>query len=87
MPRHSQSTRRPERAREPAPGPPQVLFPRLGKYVIQWTKGSRSRIEFLDDPAQVNRRLGYLLYVEHHSEAQARLTTWSDVVLHYQNKL
>lgn len=78
--------RRPQRPVQPREEH-RVLFPRLGKYVVQWGRGGVSRIEFYDDPASVNRRLARLLYVEHRGEAQARLTTFADVVQHYQNKL
>lgn len=75
------------RTYEPAPREEhRVLFPALGKYLIQFGQGQRLRVEFYNDPADVGHRLNQL-WRDHHSEAQARLTTWSDVVLWYQNKL
>jgi hypothetical protein len=72
---------RPTRSLTPAQA---VTVP--GKYVVEFGRGPTPKIEFFSDGAAATRRLGRL-YDEHRREAQARLATWHDVVLYWQEKL
>lgn len=50
------------------------------RFAIVVGTGARPRIEFYDDPLEVNRRLNHL-WAEGHTEARGRLTNHKDHVL------
>ena len=57
-----------------------------GRYVAQWGRGPKLRTEFFNTSPELNEGLARL-WANGHDEASGRGATWSDVVLHWQDKL
>jgi hypothetical protein len=61
-------------------------FPRIQPYVVAWGSVHSPNVEFFSDPVKVNERLNHLWDIGK-ANAQARLTTWTDIVFSQQARI
>lgn len=67
-------------------GPPVDPIRVPGKFVVEFGRGNPPKLEFHSDAGEVTQRL-VQLWNRGDTSAQARVTTWHDVIRYYQQRL